>query len=75
MIIVGILGIVYGEGLSKWGSVLTLILGIIAFLLGVFAITDPLLIVVLIGVVLIVRGVLLFTVGGAFDKIDSYEGN
>ena len=75
LMIVGIFGIVYGEGISKWGSVLTLILGIIAFLLGVFAISDPLLIVVLIGVVLIVRGVLYFTVGGAFDKIDSYEGN
>lgn len=75
LIIIGISGIVYGTGVSRWASVLTLIFGIIFLLLAVFSITDPLIIAILIGACLMVRGVIFFTVGTAFDGINRYENN
>ncbi|MCI5738056.1 MAG: hypothetical protein Q4Q24_07870 [Methanobrevibacter ruminantium] len=75
MIIIGILGIINGEGTSKWASALILIFGIIFFIMGILSINNPLFIVILIGVCLIVRGILFLTLGSAFDKIDSFENN
>lgn len=75
MIIIGILGIINGEGTSKWASALILIFGITFFIMGILSINNPLFIVILIGVCLIVRGILFLTLGSAFDKIDSFENN
>lgn len=75
LLVIGILGIIYGEGTSKWGSVLVLIFGIIFFIMGILSIKNPLFIVILIGICLIVSGILYLTLGSAFDKIDNFENN
>lgn len=71
LIFLGILGLLSkGSGLSKWASILVLIIGVIFVLLAAFAITDPWFIAVLVGVCLMVRGVILFTLGSAIDEIE-----
>ena len=75
LIVLGILGIIYGEGTLKWGSALVLLFGIIFFIMGILSISNPLFIVILIGVCLIVRGVIFLTLGGAMDTIEKFENN
>ena len=72
LIFLGVLGLFSkGSGISKWASILVLIIGVIFLLLAVFAITDPWFIAVLVGVCLMVRGVILFTLGSAADLIEN----
>lgn len=74
LIVIGVLGLMQGSDELKWASILILILGIIFFLLGIFSVTDPLLIAILVGICLIVRGVIFFTAGLAVDAIE-YDAN
>jgi uncharacterized membrane protein HdeD (DUF308 family) len=70
LIFLGILGLLSkASGISKWASILILIIGVIFLLLAAFAITDPWFIAILVGVCLMVRGVILFTLGSAVDEI------
>lgn len=70
LIFLGILGLLSkASGISKWAAIFLLIIGVIFLLLAVFAITDPWFIAVLVGVCLMVRGVILFTLGNAVDMI------
>lgn len=72
LIFLGILGLLSKvSGISKWASILLLIIGVIFLLLAVFAITDPWFIAILVGVCLMVRGVILFTLGSAVDEIEN----
>lgn len=73
LIFVGIAGLLAkGSEMSKWGSALILLLGIIFLFLAVLSITDPLIIAILIGVALIVRGVIFFTAGKVSDEIKNF---
>ena len=60
MIFIGIAGLFSGEGVSKLASILIIILGIIAFILGGTSLTNPIFAAVLIGVALIIQGVRLY---------------
>ena len=60
MILIGIVGLFSGENVSKLASILIIILGIIAFLLGGFSLTQPLFAAILVGVSLIIQGVRLY---------------
>lgn len=74
LIFLGISGLIIKESaLSKWGSILIVILGIIFLLLAVYSITDPLFISILVGICLIVRGVIFFTIGKAVDEVNRFE--
>ena len=75
LVFIGLLGIFAKESdVSKWGSVVILILGIVFFILGFLSITDPLFIAILVGICLMIRGAIYVTVGKAFDKINDFEG-
>ena len=60
MIIFGIAGFLSAFGsLSKVTSILVFIMGIVAILLAAFAISEPIYIAIIIGIVLILEGVVL----------------
>ena len=63
MIAFGILGLISGTNIvSKFSALLVMVLGIVAILLAIFAMSQPIYIAIIIGVVLIIEGViLLFT--------------
>ena len=60
MILLGIAGFFSGQDMSKIASVLIIILGIIAFILGGFSINNPIYVAILIGICLIIQGVRLY---------------
>ena len=60
LILLGIVGIFSGEGVSKVASILIIILGIVAFALGGTSLTNPLFAAILIGVALIIQGIRLY---------------
>lgn len=57
MIFCGIVGIISNSALSKTTSLLILIIGIIAIVLAVYSITQPIYAAILIGLCLIIQGV------------------
>ena len=60
MILVGVLGLFAGPNGSKMGSVLIILLGIIAFILAGFSVNNPIYIAILIGICLVIQGVRLY---------------
>ncbi len=60
MLLLGITGLISDQNISKLASILIIILGIIAFMLGALSLTQPLYAAILIGVCLIMQGVRLF---------------
>ena len=60
MILIGITGFFAGDNISKKSSATIIILGIIAFILGGFSITNPIYAVILIGIGLIIEGIVLY---------------
>ena len=60
MLITGISGLFVNEdGKSKFVAVLIIIMGIISFLIAVYALAEPLYIAILVGIVLILEGILM----------------
>lgn len=60
MIVAGIAGLLTKEdSKGKWMGLLIIIMGIIAFLIAIFAIAEPIYIAILVGVVLILEGILM----------------
>ncbi len=60
MLLLGIIGLFSGPGVSKAASILIIILGIIAFILGGLSLDQPLYAAILIGVCLIIQGIRLY---------------
>ena len=56
----GITGLFAGERVSKMSSVLIILLGVIAFILGGFSFNNPIYAVLLIGIGLIIQGITLY---------------
>ena len=60
MLVIGISGLLINEGgKSKLAAVLIIIMGIVAFMIAVFALAEPLYVAVLVGIVLILEGILM----------------
>ena len=60
MLVAGISGLLIKEdGKSKIMSLLIIILGIVAFLIAVFALAEPIYIAILVGIVLILEGIIM----------------
>lgn len=73
MMFYGILGIIYLNDKSYIAlSVIGLILGILNIVLAVFAASQPFLIAVIIGALLIVDGVIVLVVGRSKSLIEEY---
>ena len=60
LILIGITGLFAGERVSKMSSVLIILLGVIAFILGGFSFNNPIYAVLLIGIGLIIQGITLY---------------
>jgi len=60
MIIAGITGIITDSKISKWTSLMILLLGIVEFILAFFSMAQPIYAAILIGLSLIIKGVSLY---------------
>ena len=58
MILVGIAGLIGAGLMSKTGSILNLVLGILVIFIAIYAANSPQLITVILGIVLIANGIL-----------------
>ena len=72
MIFCGIVGIISNSTLSKATSLLILIMGIIAIVLAVYSITEPIYAAILIGLCLIIQGLRFYL--DAENKVKRIEG-
>lgn len=64
LILIGFIGIILGqETIAKVASLLIVILGIITFFAGTFAIAQPLYIAIIVGICLIMEGIICFSAG------------
>ncbi|WP_407422580.1 DUF308 domain-containing protein [Methanobrevibacter sp.] len=60
LVLIGVTGFFAGDNISKKSSVVIIILGIIAFILGGLSINNPIYAILLIGISLIVEGIILY---------------
>ncbi len=74
MIFYGLLGLAYLKGQKyKAISIMSFIFGIITIALAVLAASQPYILAIIIGALLIIHGIILLVIGGTESLIEKYE--